>query len=144
MTPHHGTALLIGLVAYVLSACGTSALSVCDSLPASGTVAESASRSQDEPNFKAGPKGFPLPLDSGEAKEAEGGGGKILTYQVPRGSELVVKELRGFLKQEAWVIDSDKTSPRGAIRLVVTKNNTTIKVSIVGDERQTVLVLTLP
>lgn len=99
---------------------------------------------QDEPKSKAGPQGFPLPVDAGEGEPAPGGGGKILVYKVPRGSKVIAAEQRGFLKKEGWTIDSDETSPRGAIRLTVSKGEVKIKASITGDEKQAAIIVTLP
>lgn len=144
MTTRYGFAGWFGLVLLGLSACGSPETAVSPPPPAAASAAEPAPRTQEPPAFKVGPKGLPLPLDSGPPESAPGGGGKILTYQIPRGVKLVVKEQREFLKQESWTIDSDETSPRGALRLVVTKNGTTIKLSMLGDDRKTAFVVTLP
>jgi hypothetical protein len=121
MITHYALALLIGLVGLAT--------------PASA---------QDEPKSKAGPKGFPLPADAGEGAPAPGGGDKILVFKVPRGAKVIADEERGFLKKEGWTIDSDETSPRGAIRLQVTKGDVKIKASITGDDKQAAIIVTLP
>ena len=86
---------------------------------------------------------FPIPKDA-VAGESHGGG-KILMYQVPRGRDAVVKEVRESLKTGGWTITKDTTSPSGsAIRLEVKKGDKLYKVSFTGDDTRTALILTLP
>jgi hypothetical protein len=87
---------------------------------------------------------FPIPKDATAPAEAPGGRGKIQTYQVPRGKDAVIAEVRGALKAGGWTIARDETSPRGAVRLEVKKGERTWKASFVGDAAKTAIVLTLP
>lgn len=91
-----------------------------------------------------GPGGFPLPRDAKAAGEAPGGGGKNLVYEVARGRDAVVSEMRQLLKKDGWKITSDEKSPRGSVRLTVTKGGTTIKASVAGEGEKSGIILTLP
>jgi hypothetical protein len=88
---------------------------------------------------------FPLPKDAGAAEAAPGGGGKIVTHQVPRGRDAVVAEVRELLKKDGWQVTRDDKSPSGrAVRIEVKKSETLIKASFTGDDARTVIILTLP
>lgn len=87
---------------------------------------------------------FPIPKDAAAPQDAPGGRGKIQTYQVPRGKDAVLAEVRGALKAGGFAIVKDETSPRGAVRLDVEKGGRTWKASFVGDAAKTAIVLTLP
>lgn len=87
---------------------------------------------------------FPIPKDAAAPGDAPGGGGKIKTYEVARPKDAVLTELRDALKKGGWTIAKDEASPRGAVRLEVTKGGKTWKASVVGDAAKTVIVLTLP
>ncbi len=88
---------------------------------------------------------FPLPKDAGAPAAAPGGGGKISVYQVPRGRDVVVAEVKDALKQGGWTLVKDDPSPSGrAIRLEVKKGDRTYKVSFTGDATKTALILTSP
>jgi hypothetical protein len=87
---------------------------------------------------------FPIPKDATAPQDAPGGRGKIQTYQVPRGRDAVLAEVRGALKAGGWTVVKDETSPRGAVRLEVKKGELTWKASFVGDAAKTAIVLTLP
>jgi hypothetical protein len=88
---------------------------------------------------------FPVPKDATGGESQPGGGGKILLYQVPRGRDAVVTEVRELLKTGGWVIAKDDSSPSGrAIRIEVKKGDKTYKVSFTGDDTRTAIILTLP
>ncbi|NOU26437.1 MAG: hypothetical protein HOO96_00910 [Polyangiaceae bacterium] len=88
---------------------------------------------------------FPLPKDAGAPSAAPGGGGKISVYQVPRGRDVVVTEVKDALKQGGWTLVKDDPSPSGrAIRLEAKKGDKTYKVSFTGDATKTALILTSP
>jgi hypothetical protein len=87
---------------------------------------------------------FPIPKDATAPQDAPGGRGKIQTYQVPRGKDAVIAEVRAALKAGGWTIVKDETSPRGAVRLDVKKGDRTWKASLLGDATKTAIVLTLP
>jgi hypothetical protein len=90
------------------------------------------------------PASFPLPKDAGKSEAAPGGGGKIQVFEVPRGKDAVLAELRRGLATGGWELVSDETSPRGAVRLQIKRENTTLKVSLTGDATRTALIVTLP
>ena len=88
---------------------------------------------------------LPLPKDATAPSDAPGGGGKIQVYQVPRGRDVVVAEVRELLKAGKWTITKDDPSPSGrAIRIEVKKADTAYKVSFTGDATRTAIIVTLP
>jgi len=89
---------------------------------------------------------FPLPKGAAAPKPvSKGSGGRIRTYDVPRGRAAVVTEVRGLLKAGSWEITKDEPSPSGnAIRLIVKKSGRVWKASFTGDDKRTVLILTAP
>jgi len=88
---------------------------------------------------------FPVPKDATGGDSQPGGGGKILLYQVPRGRDAVILEVRALLKTGGWTITKDDPSPSGrAIRIEVKKGDTLYKVSFTGDATHTAIILTLP
>ena len=107
-------------------------------------VPEKAPEKDPAPAAKVGPEGFPLPADAGEPESAGGGGGKILVFKVPRGRDAVVADQKALLAKGGYSIDDENTSPKGALRLTVSKGGKTFKVSILGDATQTGIILTLP
>ena len=94
--------------------------------------------------FAGGANGFPLPKDAGPGGAAPGGGGKIQVFNVPRGKDAVLAELRAQLKADGWTTEVDQTSPRGAVRLELKKGTVVIKASLTGDASRTAIILTLP
>jgi hypothetical protein len=140
----------------LLAACGASTPPTPEpttspsSSPTSGPVAPEVSGAPStdappsKPSFTAGPGGFPMPKDATEEGPAPGGGGKIIVFSIPRGRGDVAEELRALVKADGWSLDSDETSPRGSIRMAVTKGGTTIKASVAGDETRSQLILTVP
>jgi hypothetical protein len=88
--------------------------------------------------------GLPLPPDAIEKGPAPGSGNGILVYEVPRGRELAATELRTSVSSAGWKIDSDETSPRGSVRIVLSKGGTIVKVSVAGDSTRASLIVTLP
>ncbi len=88
---------------------------------------------------------FPLPKDAKAPSAAPGGGGRIQVYEIPRGRDAVITEMRELLKKAGWTITKDDPSPSGrAIRLEVKKTDKIYKVSFTGDATRTALILTLP
>ena len=88
---------------------------------------------------------IPLPKYASAPSAAPGGGGAIQVYQIPRGRDLVVAEMREAFKQAGWVLSKDDSSPSGrAIRLEVKKGDKLYKVSFTGDATRTSMIVTLP
>ena len=88
---------------------------------------------------------FPLPKDAAAPAPVKGGGGKIRTYNVPRGRGPVTAELRAALQAGAWEIVKDEVSPRGtATRMQVRKAGKEWRVSVTGDDQRSVIILTVP
>ncbi|MBL9016768.1 MAG: hypothetical protein JNL83_21455 [Myxococcales bacterium] len=88
---------------------------------------------------------FPLPKDAQAPAAVKGGGGKIQTYNVPRGRGPVVEELRGALKAGKWEIVKDEASPSGnATRIQAKKAGKLWRVSVTGDDTRAVIILTVP
>ncbi len=117
------------------AAVGTAAAALPSSVPTTAPATDPAKGSAD----------FPLPKDAGSPSAAPGGGGKISVYQVPRGRDVVVTEVKDALKQGGWTLAKDDPSPSGrAIRLEAKKGDKTYKVSFTGDASKTALILTSP
>lgn len=91
-----------------------------------------------------GPRGFPLPADATSKGNAPGGGGKIVTYEVPRARDDVADELEKLLEDEGFTIDSKEKSPKGSRRLSASKDGKTFKASVAGEGEQSAIILTLP
>ena len=88
---------------------------------------------------------FPLPKDAKPPMAVKGGGGKIRTYEVPRGRAKVVEELRAALKAGTWEIQKDEQSPSGnATRIQAKKADKVWRASITGDDAKSVIILTVP
>jgi hypothetical protein len=88
---------------------------------------------------------FPLPADAQAPQATKGGGGRIRTYSVPRGKAAVTAETRAALKSGKWEIVKDEPSPSGnATRIQAKKGGKLWKVSFTGDDKQTVIILTVP
>lgn len=88
---------------------------------------------------------FPLPADAQAPQATKGGGGKIQTYNVPRGKAAVTDEARAALKSAKWEIVKDEPSPSGnATRIQAKKGGQLWKVSFTGDDKRTVIILTVP
>lgn len=107
----------------------------------------SAERLQTGAQAKPAPAAtsLPLPKDATAPSDAPGGGGKIQVYQVPRGRDAVVAEVRGLWKAASWTITKDDPSPSGrAIRIEVKKGDALYKVSFTGDATRTAIIVTLP
>lgn len=98
-----------------------------------------------EPPAEAAAVVFPLPKDAKAPEMTKGGGGKIATYNVPRGRGGVTTEVRAALKKDAWEIVKDEPSPSGnATRIQAKKAGQLYKVSFTGDDTRTVIILTRP
>ncbi len=98
-----------------------------------------------EPPAETEAVSFPLPKDAKAPEMAKGGGGKIGTYSVPRGREVVTTEVRASLKKDKWEIVKDEPSPSGnATRIQAKKGGQLWKVSFTGDATRTVIILTRP
>jgi hypothetical protein len=54
---------------------------------------------------------FPLPKDAAPPAAVKGGEGRIRTYEVPRGRDAVVAEVRTALGNGGWKIVKDEASP---------------------------------
>ncbi len=91
-----------------------------------------------------GPSGIPLPKDAKSTGAAPGGAGKIVTYDVQRGRDAVAKELEELLRKDGWKVDSNEKSPRGSVRMTVSKDKTVVKLSLAGDATRCAIILTLP
>lgn len=88
---------------------------------------------------------FPLPKDAQAPVAAKGGGGKIQTYNVPRGRTAVTDELRAALKKGAWEVVKDEASPSGnATRIQAKKAGKLWRVSVTGNDEKSVIILTVP
>jgi hypothetical protein len=92
---------------------------------------------------------FPLPKDAvsqqDKAAKKTKSTGRIRTYDVPRGRDLVVAEARATLATGKWEIVKDEPSPSGnAVRLTVKKHGKTWKAGFTGDESRAVIILTAP
>jgi hypothetical protein len=88
---------------------------------------------------------FPIPADAKAPEATKGGGGKIRTYNVPRGKAAVTDETRAALKSGKWEIVKDEASPSGnATRIQAKKAGQLWKVSFTGDDKDTVIILTVP
>lgn len=94
---------------------------------------------------------FPLPKDAQAPAAVKGGGGKLATFQVPRGRDVVVGEVRKALEAGGWVITKDEAAPSGnAVRMVVRtggkggKGGKEWRASFTGDATRTVVILTRP
>lgn len=73
---------------------------------------------------------------------APGGGGAIVSYEYKKDAKTVSTELHELLKSNGWTIANQSLSPRGTERFDATKNNKTVKISIVGVGNQTAIILT--
>jgi hypothetical protein len=70
---------------------------------------------------------------------------RITVYDVPRGRDAVVAEVRAALKKDGWEITKDEPSPSGnAVRLTVKRSGKLWKASFTGDDQRAVLILTAP
>lgn len=89
---------------------------------------------------------FPLPKDATSQPDyRKGGGGRIATYDVPRGKVAVTDEVRAALKEGKWEILKDEPSPSGnATRIQAKKGGKVWKVSFTGDKDRTTIIVTLP
>lgn len=110
----------------------------------SAVASGKAAPNETTPAAKAGPEGFPLPADAGEPEAAAGGGGKIVVFKVPRGRDAVIADEKALLASGGYTIEDENTSPKGALRLTVSKGGKVFKVSILGDASQTGIILTVP
>ena len=88
---------------------------------------------------------LPLPKDASAPKDAPGGGGAIRFYEVPRGRDAVVAEMRELFKTNHWDVTKDDPSPSGrAVRLELTHDKKVWKVSFTGDASRTAIIVTAP
>jgi len=88
---------------------------------------------------------FPLPADAAAPQATKGGDGKIKTYNVPRGKTAVTEETRAALAKGKWEIVKDEPSPSGnATRIQAKKGGQLWKASFTGDDKRTVIILTVP
>ena len=104
-------------------------------------------------------EGFPLPKDAVSQGETDSkqtksppskspsksSGNRIRSYDVPRGREVVVTEVRKALKTKKWdILRYQPSSPGNAARLTAKKNGKVWNASFTGDDTQAVIVLTAP
>lgn len=88
---------------------------------------------------------FPIPADAKAPEQTKGGGGKIRTYSVPRGKAVVTEEARAALKKGKWEIVKDEASPSGnATRIQAKQAGRLWKASFTGDDKECVIILTVP
>ncbi len=93
---------------------------------------------------------FPLPKDAvaqrGDDKPSKKSPDtRIAIYDVARGRDAVVTEVRAALQAGAWEVVTDVASPSGnAVRLTVKKGGKTWKASVTGDDKQAVIIVTAP
>lgn len=111
----------------------------------SGLIADAAPPPAPAPAEAPAADAFPLPRDAAPPKAAKGGGGRIQTYEVPRGRDAVVAEVKAALGKGGWKIAKEDLSPsKAAVRLQVEKNAKLWRVSFVGDATRTQIILTVP
>ncbi len=112
------------------------------SLVAAPAIAPSVARAEAPATQ---PAVFPIPADAATPAPTKGGGGKIQTYNVPRGKTAVTDETRAALKSGKWEIVKDEPSPSGnATRIQAKQAGKLWKVSFTGDDKRTVIILTSP
>ena len=153
LSTHARSALVVG-AALVLAACTSNAPPkepehATDKGDHSDAVATSSATATEPPNedrapeFKAGPGGFPLPLDA--KKDDEKSVGTIEVFVVERGKPAAIDELRALLAADGWKIESEEASPSNAsLRFVVSKNGETFKASVTGTDAQAAFIVTPP
>lgn len=108
--------------------------------PSLGSIAKA-----DAPVTATAPATWPLPADAAKPQLTKGGGGKITTYNVPRGRADVVAEARKALEAGKWKIVKDEPSPSGnAIRIQASHAGKVWRASYTGDEKATVIIVTAP
>ena len=89
---------------------------------------EQAAAGEEVPGFE----GFYVPV-GGAGGPPPHGGNDMVVYQYPMPVDPLNAGLRSLLDAHGWTIDSDETSPRGSIRLTVSKGDTTYDVRIAGE-----------
>lgn len=85
-----------------------------------------------------------IPKDATGGGSQPGGGGKILMYEVARGQDAVVAEVKDLLKKAKATISKEEKSPRGTVRLEVSDGGKLFKVSVTGDADRSAIIVTLP
>lgn len=86
--------------------------------------------------------GLRIPAGGVDRGAQPGGGGRIVlyTYSIPKTSLDTLT--RQQLKADGWAIVSDQRSPRGTVRLVVSKGGAQVRISVTGHGPQSALILT--
>jgi hypothetical protein len=89
---------------------------------------------------------LPLPKDAGAPKEANGGGGGTVVYQIPRGRDVVLAEMRALLEKAHWDVTKDEpaAAPGKAIHLEVTHANKVWRLGFTGDMKRSAIMVTAP
>ena len=130
----------------VMLACGSNTPAPAEPKPeaSASTVASVSTPPPEAPTTKEGPAGFPIPKDADAGADAPGGGGKITVYKVPRGRDPVIADVKAALAKGGWKIDDEQLSPKGALRMTVSKGGVVVKASILGDDNQTGIIVTAP
>ena len=85
-----------------------------------------------------------IPKDATGGASQPGGGGKILMYEVARGQDVVVAEVRDLLKKAKLKILKEEKSPRGTVRLELIDTGKLYKVSVTGDATRSAIIVTMP
>lgn len=88
--------------------------------------------------------GVPMPKDAKALPPVKGGDGRLSVYDVARGRDAVVAEVRVLLKQDGWTVADEKTPKDAPVRLTATKDARTWKIAFDGDKAKTRIVVTRP
>jgi hypothetical protein len=138
--------LLLGAVLLSTACANEAKPAVAPEPPAAAAVApvEATPEKPEKKKHLEGPGGFPLPADGESKGEAPGGGGKIVVYEFPRGRDEVAAELEALVKSEGFTVDGNDKSPKGSIRMTMSKDGKTFKASVAGDATRSAIIITLP
>jgi hypothetical protein len=90
---------------------------------------------------------FPLPADAvaqrETSKQKKVADTRIAIYDVPRGRDAVVTEVRAALDAGNWVVVKNVVS-KSSVRLILRKEGRTWKASFTGDDKRAVIIVTAP
>lgn len=129
------------VVLTLIAACAGSPKPPPTTPPPTTTVVTTPKPEPKPATFKAGPNGIPIPLDADDGQPASGAS-MITVFKVPRGKLVVAEEMRAILAEVGWEIAGEEVSPRGAIRLELTKaGETSVMLRMTGDDAQTALIV---
>lgn len=70
------------------------------------------------------------------------GGTDMVVYEYPLARDALAAAARAVLAQHGWTIDSDETSPRGSVRMVVTRGQSTVDLRVAGEGERAALIVT--